>query len=108
MREDFTFDTIRMLNGFKPFLHHHYSRINTSCGDEDFDMIVAEFYPRNSEVERYRMSFSSVVRLGCWLAGREILFRDFSGVGGVLAPPVTYEDTVQLDFSRKRGNKGGI
>jgi hypothetical protein len=80
MREDFTFDTIRIFNGFKPFLHHHYSRINTSCGDEDFGMIVAEFEPRNPEVERYRMSFDSVVRLGCWLAGREILFRDFAGV----------------------------
>jgi hypothetical protein len=78
MREDPTFDTIRMLNGFKPFLHHHYSRINTSCGDEDFGMIVAEFSPRNPEVEYYRMSFSSVMRLGCWLARREILFRDFN------------------------------
>jgi hypothetical protein len=80
MREDPTFDTIRMLNGFKPFLRHHYSRINTSCGDEHSGTIAVEFFPCNPEVEYYRMSFSSVMRLGCWLARREILFRDFNGM----------------------------
>jgi hypothetical protein len=86
MREDPTFDTIRMLNGFKPFLRHHYSSINTSCGDGDFGMIAAEFFPRNPEVKYYRMSFSSVMRLGCWLARREILFRDFNGICSVPQP----------------------
>jgi hypothetical protein len=96
MREDPTFDTIRMLNGFKPFLHHHYSRVNTSCGDEDFGMIAAEFFPCNPEVECYRMSFGSVMRLGCWLARREILFRDFSALRRTLYIRLFQIDTIEM------------